>query len=282
MLQALARKDVPIELLVGVRIDVTHVVGRNLGGMTGLSSRNILLIGCGTIGGFLAHQLASCGAGTQGGTLSLVDPDVLGTGNLGRHVLGVADLGRNKAEAVADLLRRHLPCIDVDPKAARIHDLDVSWTRHQLVIDATGEEALSLALNEKAVRRRPNHPDHLFIWLTGNGAAAQGLLTGEPSYACLKCLKPRLAGPPRFRTLRPNVPIETVSAFACGDATHVPFPVSRSVVAASMACEMALEWASERRSRRFRTLTLDPDKAFHVADSSPSALPACPACGVGR
>ncbi|GJE46139.1 hypothetical protein AEGHOMDF_5339 [Methylobacterium soli] len=271
----------PIERSVGVRADAEYLFGRNLGRMRNLSGKKILLAGCGTIGGFLAQQLAQCGAGAGKGTLALTDTDILSTGNLGRHLLGVPYLGRNKAEACAAFLKEQLPPLAIEGHACDVRELDLRRESYDLIIDATGEEALSLALNERAVRTRPTTPPHLFVWLVANGAAAQCLLTGEAERACLKCLKPALAGPPRFPVLRDGVEVETMANVSCGDADYVPFPVSRSVAAAALACDLAIDWANGDPGDRFRTILLDVRRALPVPNGNPGPDEACPACRAG-
>ena len=269
----------PVERFVGHRADTGYLFERNLGGMRNLAGMKILLVGCGTIGGFLAQQLAQCGAGAGRGSLTLVDPDSLKPGNIGRHILGVPFLGENKAKACAAFLRAQLPPLTIEGRVDDVRALYLRWRHYDLVVDATGEEALSVALNERAVRARPGGPPHLFVWLAGNGAAAQCLLTGEPGRACLKCLKPALADPPRFPVLRPGVDVETVTNVSCGDPDYIPFPVSRSVAAAALACEVALDWANGDPGDRFRSLILDARRTLPVPSGSPSPVEACPACG---
>lgn len=279
--ETMARQPVPtpINRSIGVRADADYMFGRNLGSMKSLVNKRILLIGCGTIGSFLAHQLAQCGAGAKQGYLSLVDPDVLTTGNIGRHLLGVPYLGRNKAEACASYLNEQMPLLAIEGYAGDVRAQKLPWHQYDLAIDATGEEALSIALNDIAVQARPRMPPHLFVWLLGNGAVAQCILTGDADRACFKCLKPDLTGPPRFRALRPETVVETVSNVACGDAAYVPFPVSRSAAAAALACDLALDWANGNPGHRFRSLTLDHRRAFQIPDASPTKLAHCPACG---
>jgi hypothetical protein len=280
LLHAIA-KEVKVERSTTVAADLDYIYSRNLGSMKGLVGKRILQIGCGTIGGFLAQQLAQSGAGVGGGRLKLVDEDILQPSNLGRHLLGVPHLGQNKAAACADFLNTLLPGAEiegVEADALALTDLD----RFDLVIDATGEEVLSLALNQRAISRRPNGPDHLFVWLLGNGAIAQAILVGDPNKACFKCLKPELAGQPRFRALRPDVDVEIGRIHACGDADFVPFPVSRPVSAAAMACDMVLDWANGVRGDRFRNITFDAGKAFEIANASPGRTARCPACGTSH
>ena len=263
----------------GKRADEAYVFGRNLGSMSNLAGKRILLIGCGTIGGFLAQQLAQCGAGADDGFLSLVDDGVMEPGNLGRHLLGAPYLGANKAKACEAFLREQLPALSIEgyPENVLISD-SIPWSRYHLVIDATGEEALSIALNQRAVDGRPGGPAHLYVWLEGNGAIAQTLLADGAGHACYKCLKPELAGEPRFRTRRPDAEVEIVENPSCGDPRYQPFPVSRSVAAAALACDLVLDWSHGAPGDRFRSITLDASRAFQIGRSSPRPHGRCPAC----
>lgn len=55
--------------------------------------KTVVLIGCGSLGGYLAHQFAKAGVGK----LHLIDPEPLGWENPGRHVLGASQVGEAKA-----------------------------------------------------------------------------------------------------------------------------------------------------------------------------------------
>lgn len=263
----------------GLPVDERYLYSRNLGRMKMLAGKTIALIGCGTIGSFLAKQLAQSGAGSNGGKLILIDKDVLQPGNLGRHLLGMRDLGRNKADGCRDNIMNDLPHLDVaaDPGDAMTKFGAIS--RCALVIDATGEEALSIALNHFAVAHRPNFPPVLYVWLAGNGAIAQALLCDGPEHACYKCMKPQLEGQPRYRAVRSEGDIHIDSNAACGDGLFVPFPVSRAVAAAALGLDAALAWASDAPEPRFRNRLLDATQAFDRKDANPQPAETCPACG---
>ncbi|MGP4751535.1 hypothetical protein G6M86_20200 [Agrobacterium tumefaciens] len=270
---------ITVERVYSAPADSNYVFGRNLEGTTNLAGKRILLIGCGTIGGFLAQQLAQCGAGSGGGELELVDPELLYPANLGRHLLGAPYLYENKASACADFIQLQLPPINIRPKQGCATSAHIGSGKYDLVVDATGEEALSIDLNHKAVSDRKSSPPILFVWLEGNGAIAKSILTGSPEHACLKCLKPNLAQDPHHRTLKSDVSVVFERNAACGEGAYVPFPVSRSVSAAAMACDHVLDWANGLQHDRFRTRTFDHAKAYNIPDSSPKPSANCPACG---
>jgi hypothetical protein len=123
-----------------VRIDDRYMAERNSPGGRTLAGMSIAVVGCGTIGGYLAEMLVKAGAGTSGGKVTLVDPDLFGPNNLGRHRLGFPDLFKNKANQLRDELRRGAPgasvsALPVDIRTAELGKVD-------LLVDATGEEAL--------------------------------------------------------------------------------------------------------------------------------------------
>lgn len=271
-------KQMDIERTEGRRADPGYIFSRNLGQASNLSGKRVLLVGCGTIGAYVAHQLAQSGAGADGGELCLADPDKLNTANLGRHLLGVDYLYKNKAEGCAKFILSQLPMLKVAAYPYDARKLLKSAPRFDLIIDATGEEGLSLAINHMAVHGRPKWPPTIFGYLIGNGAIAQAILVDQPDRACLKCLKPELAGPPRFKGLKPGIEVETVANMECGDAQHIPFPVSRSVGAASLIVDLAMEWVGGRVNNRFRNIIFDPERAYAIKDGNPLPSKFCPTC----
>jgi hypothetical protein len=66
-----------------------------------LGGKRVGLVGLGSVGSEIARLLALAGVGA----LVLIDPDTIERRNLRRHLCGPEDLGRLKAEAVADILR---------------------------------------------------------------------------------------------------------------------------------------------------------------------------------
>lgn len=273
-----AGANATIERIAAVRIDPQYVYGRNLPTPPGLAGRKIALIGCGSIGGFLAEQLVRSGAGSQGGRLTLFDPEKLFPANLGRHALPIAALNLNKAEAMRQHLLNETAHLDVQAVQASILDRMDRLRGQDLVIDATGEEALSIALNHRMVADGAAFPPCLHIWLEGNGDAAEGLLRDDAGGACYKCLQPDLAAGPRHRVLRPGVEPELRQNYACGDPMFVPYAISRAVGAAGLAMDMALDWAAGRPSPRHRVRSFAPDRTFRVKDGNPPRTPTCPAC----
>ena len=76
----------------------------------------VLVAGLGSVGSNLIPFLESAGI-TE---FRLVDPDVLLLENIGRHLLGIEDVGKRKTEAVRDYLQRKNPLTAVHTRENRI------------------------------------------------------------------------------------------------------------------------------------------------------------------
>lgn len=262
----------------GARMDVEHARTRNLASGPMLAGRTIALIGCGTIGSHLARFLVQSGAGTgDGGRLLLIDTDTLSAGNIGRHWLAAQHIGASKAKACAAELKAQFPGVNVQAL------IDGAMTRlgtvaeYELVIDATGEEALSRALNAEFLSRRPSAPDCLFVWLVGHGAAAQAMFLPRTAdgRGCLACHRPHGEWP---SVLRRDAATGQLPA-ACGEAAFTPYGVAAPAIAAGLACRMAMEWSCGSVTPSLRSMRVDLAATNEVVDEDVPLRSDCPACG---
>jgi hypothetical protein len=264
----------------GTRADEAYIFGRNMIDQHSLTGKRIALIGCGAVGSFLAAMLAHAGAGSGGGSLLLLDNQRLEPGNVGRHFLGPIHVGEYKAPALEDELVRSFPGANISGTTTEAIAYLGNVLHHDLVIDATGEEALSIAINEQIVgakRRGDTVADALYVRLFGNGAAAQSLLVCDVEHACFKCLRPAIGQPARFDPMRTDAAI--VGRVAnCGEGAFVPYAVSAPNAAASLALQSVLEWNSKTVEHRLRTLRIDPKSTNDVPPKNPQRSESCPCC----
>lgn len=239
-----------------VNLSPEFVYRRNLKNMNqlNLEGKKIALVGCGAIGGYLGLSLARLGAGALGGQLCLIDPDSMGEQNLGRHALGMATLGHQKAEALQVEIQHQLPALNIKHFNTSVLDDAVleEIQSYDLIIDATAKMTVSETLNERChlwpVLTRPTL---LHVWIRANGECVQGLLVNPDSpYACRSCLQQ--AGHSINEDYDAMRGHQAVAAFlACSDYT--PYAVSAAMSASALACDMVLDWVSNRFSPRYRT-----------------------------
>ncbi|WP_017167413.1 ThiF family adenylyltransferase [Xanthomonas phaseoli] len=255
----------PLSLL---RIDDRYLAERNTPKRRTLSGKKIALVGCGTIGGYLADMLVKAGAGTSGGELTLIDSDLFLPQNVGRHRLGFPSLLTNKATALAAELQRLAPGALV---AAVPRDVRTEHLEHlDLLIDATGEEALGHWLS---VRYRAS-TDILTVWIEGPGVAVRALLTKRGTSPCYRCVwhHTRDGALPSVQGELPT----TLAGQGC-EGLYVPFPATVSVQAAGLGTELAVDWANGVSTPSFRTRVTD--QAFELATAD-CDLPAHERCSV--
>ncbi len=96
-----------------------HIVLPELGGagQVALAGAHVVLVGCGGIGSPALQYLAAAGIGR----LTLWDDDVVEASNLQRQTIFTpADIGRSKAEAAAEWVRRFDPALEARAVALRV------------------------------------------------------------------------------------------------------------------------------------------------------------------
>jgi len=270
-------KHLPITRLEVSDWSAEFVHSRNLT-FPDLTDRRVTLIGCGAIGSHLAEALVRLGAG-QGkkGHLMILDPDLMLPENLGRHALGYRSLMSEKAVAMADELCRDFPLARVTGvamdalKSANLFKAD-------LVIDATGEEALSEAINDRQRRAAGSACPVLYVRIFGQGEAVQSLWVDPVGKGgCFRCLRtndPQSQRAERF-PISDHVGPRSVMK---GCRAITPYAVSAPMHAAALAADAIADWLSGKVSPTFRTLARPGANLRKVKDQNLTRLPKCPAC----
>lgn len=252
-----------------VRIDDRYMAQRNVPGMQMLAGMRLVIVGCGTIGGYLAEMLIKAGAGTAGGQLTLVDFESLYPQNIGRHRLGFPNLFSNKATSMAEELQRSAPGADIRARPVDVKKADLG--KVDLLIDTTGEESLGHWLCKRYLPTTPM----LSVWVEGPGTAIRALLRTKGTGACYRCLcDANRRG--QFTTVIGTMP--TLMAGQGCEGLYVPFPASVSVQAASLGGEMVLAWANDRVSPSLRTKLIDTNYQLATLDCDPPKMEECAAC----
>ena len=149
-----------------------------------ISAKTVTLIGLGG-GGEIALQLLRSGVEK----FHFIDFDTLDSGNLIRHVCGSEYVGRNKAEAVAELLAKY-PAKPLE--TIRAHDWDILKKQREfreivqesdLVIVATDSDASRYFAGE--VCQGANKPA-IFVSMFSQGCGGEVFIQ-KPGEACFGC-----------------------------------------------------------------------------------------------
>ena len=114
-----------------------------------LATRRVGVVGLGSGGSFVAQALAMSGVGG----FVLIDDDVLESSNLVRHVADARDVGRHKAQVMADLIHQRNPAAQVDVRIGRVEaHLDALDKLDVLVVAVDGEGA-KYVINQACLAR---------------------------------------------------------------------------------------------------------------------------------
>lgn len=217
-----------------------------------LRSKSVLLLGAGALGSAVAELLV------RGGVyrIKILDRDVLQAGNLVRHALTLADVGRlTKAEALADWLNQLSPHARVDPVEGWFPPDDrESVTDVDMVLDCTGEDDL---LTRLARFTWPGEKD--FVSLSLGFRARRLFLFGSrgisfPGHIMIERLQ-RWLKEERESLNQEDLPWESIGCW------HPIFParVEDVRLLAALAVKTLDRWAGDLREPRLHVFERDKE-----------------------
>jgi molybdopterin/thiamine biosynthesis adenylyltransferase len=155
-------------------VKVAMFYSRNPSERDALAEQHVSIIGCGSFGSALADMLVRAGLGR----LTLIDPELLETENLGRHVLTGVNVGQPKAAALAARLLEINPNLQVDARQERFQD-----GSGLLVCCADSRRCESLVNAVSLEKRLPA----VFIGAYGAVRAAEVQICVPGETACREC-----------------------------------------------------------------------------------------------
>jgi len=133
-----------------------------------------LVVGAGGLGGPVAYALAAAGV-----RIRVCDPDVVDLSNLQRQVqFTTADVGRAKADAIADeLARKGAPIEAIRARFEPAHAEDCD-----MIVEGSDDPATKLAVGDCAIARRlPHVIAGVLLW-------GGTVFSGAPGAPCFRCL----------------------------------------------------------------------------------------------
>lgn len=179
-------KAQPVSRLRILRGDTDWVFGRDGNpDIAELRTKSVVMIGAGSLGSYVAQQLASSGVGT----IRIVDPEILMFENISRHILGTEAVGAFKAEALALRLQRQFRTSDVKGRAIRWQEWIASepdaLADADLVITTIGDWAQEVHLTDY-LQNNPAEAAAMFAWLEPHAIASHAVMLRGPR-PCFCC-----------------------------------------------------------------------------------------------
>lgn len=224
------------------RVDPHLIHGRdNNPELEVLLASKVIILGCGSLGGYIARTLAQAGVGE----IVLIDPEVFEPANPSRHVLGGECAHGFKAQALAVKLRREFP-------HARFEHHNKSWQKvadknpkqfqqADLVISTIGSWSHEGEFNARQVSLM--HPSStLYAWTEPFGAAAHAVVIGGAG-GCLGCGLTAF-GEPVFKVAQ--FAGTTLKQMAACGSYFQPYGASEINSAANLAVDLAIDHLLDR------------------------------------
>ena len=212
------------------------------GGSLDLNNKSVLLVGCGSVGSELALRLTSTGVGR----LTVTDPDTLSEENLYRHSLTVNDIGRLKAEGLADEIALKHPWADVTHWHESLEELrsPAKLSEFDLIVIAIGAPNVERAFAEYCTQE-PIEVPVINCWLEGYGVGGHAILVVPGTTGCWHCayvdpetLTRGLVSNLNF--LAPNQPLMRNQG-GCG-TQFLPYSGIAAAYTASIAADLAVRF----------------------------------------
>lgn len=212
------------------------------GAFCNLQDKHVLLVGCGSVGGYIADQLASCGLGN----LTLVDSDTISIENTYRHYLSIDYLNWEKTTGLRFQIATKYPWISIKPVNACLLDFrNVSiLNSFDLVIIAIGSPTKERIFHDYCIK---NDVETAVIntWTEGYGVGGHAVLDIPEKKGCLRCayvdnenLCRGLVSNLNF--LKPNQDL-TRNLSGCGNA-FLPYSNLSAIQTASITTDLALKF----------------------------------------
>lgn len=158
------------------------------GGQKVISSKKVVLIGCGALGTNIANLLARAGIGE----LLLVDRDIVDLDNLHRQILySEKDVGKPKSEISAERLKAANSEVEMKYLIKDVRNSNISEIAkgYDLIMDGTDNIPVRLLINDYSVKEGI---PWVYGGVLGTGGMVMNITKDGP---CLRCLIPEIPNP---------------------------------------------------------------------------------------
>ena len=247
-------------------VHAQHIRTRGGNGVD-FSTKRVAVVGCGSLGGYIAHMLARMGVGN----LLLIDNDTMSWDNAGRHVLGGLQVGKKKAQALRLLLQLESPHLEIEKLECDLEQiLSVSPSRLQsvdLIVSTVGSWNVDYDLNYWA-RRAAGAPPVIFAWIEPHGVAGHAMLVHPIEGGCLACGCNQW-GEFKLSVSNPDA-TKQIQGRGCSGFFQ-PYGVAEMMPTAAMTVRLAADFLTGRCTQSEVRTFLGPKDQFYTHGLIPQA-----------
>ena len=167
------------------RCDKEFLLNRG-GALSNIHDKKVLIIGCGSIGGYLANEIIKTGIQD----IILVDDDRLKEENIYRHLLGMEYINQYKSKAIKDYIEKNIPSVKVSSFETTIEDVldceSICLDDYDLILSATGNHNINRWLNEYVYEKDINTP-LIYLWNEVLGIGNHIAFLSKEYNGCYEC-----------------------------------------------------------------------------------------------
>lgn len=168
-----------------IRCDNEFLLDRG-GASLNACEKNILVIGCGSIGGYLINELVKTGLNS----IDIVDRDLFKEENIYRHLLGMEYINQYKSKALVDYIAKNIPNVKInsieDTIEDAITDENISLSKYELIISAVGNHNVNRWINEYVYNNNIKIPV-LYLWNEVLGIGSHVACITNEYDGCYEC-----------------------------------------------------------------------------------------------
>lgn len=151
------------------------------------TNKKILIIGCGSIGGYLVWELVKSGFED----LMIVDDDFLSDENIFRHLLGMEYVSKYKCVAIEEYIRKNIPEVSIRSLAEKCEEAvlerDIELEEYDMIISATGNHNLNRWINSYIFKNKIGVPV-IYAWNEVYGIGNHVAYFKYGNKGCYNCL----------------------------------------------------------------------------------------------
>ena len=175
LLEKLTHSITTIEIVQSKRADFAHLC-RSIGNDASIADQRVLLIGCGSLGSYLAEDLVKVGFRS----LDIYDNETLSNENILRHRLDGFWIGHFKTSAMKAELEMIHPEVCINAFNVRMDESQLARVADDfdLVIFTVGSSDVQLSLNRLFVKKHFAKPV-IFTWLEAGGVYSHKYMVPE-------------------------------------------------------------------------------------------------------